>query len=612
MCGIVGYIGKKKAAPILVDGLKRLEYRGYDSAGIAVLESDKNIRTIKKKGRIKDLEEHISLDYPEGSEGIAHTRWATHGSPSDENAHPHWGQNQKILVVHNGIIENYIDLKESLEKNGHTFYSETDTEVLAHLIEQELENEDSFFEGVRKALLKVQGAYGIAVMSEDHPGELIAAKNGSPMIIGIGENEHYVASDVSALLPYTRRVVYAQDGEIIRLTSETFEVRSIISKEEKEGKVEDVEWDSDMADKRGYDHYMLKEIFEQPQAIRNAIAGRVIPEEGLTHLGGLNYSDEELRNVKRIMFAAMGTAYYAACVGKNIIEELTGIPVDVENASELRYKKTILDPDTMVFMVSQSGETADTIAVMKEIQRKGHKVLGISNVVGSTIARDTDGGIFIHAGPEIGVASTKAFTNQIVAMVLLAVKMGRHRDMSHEQGKEVVEALVKIPAQVEEILENNDKIKAVAKKYLKAKDFMYLGRKFNFPIALEGALKLKEISYIHAEGYPSGELKHGPIALIDEKFPSLFIAPEDSVYEKTINNIQQVIARKGKVVAIVSKGDAKVVEMVDDSIEIPRTIEVLTPLLANVPLQVFAYHLAVLNGKDVDKPRNLAKSVTVE
>lgn len=611
MCGIVGYIGQKKAAPILIDGLKRLEYRGYDSAGLAVLEKD-GLARHRKKGRIKELEEHISLDYPEGSEGIAHTRWATHGSPSDENAHPHASGDEKILVVHNGIIENYISLKKKLEEGGHTFHSETDTEVLAHLIEEEMKETDSFFEAVRKALLKVQGAYGIAVMSEDHPGEIIAAKNGSPMIIGIGDNEHYVASDVSALLPYTRRVVYAQDGEIIKLTSDSFEVRSIKSKEEKERKIEDVEWDSDMADKSGYDHYMLKEIFEQPMAIRNAIAGRVIPEEGLTHLGGLNYTDEELRNVKRIMFAAMGTAYYAACVGKNIIEELTGIPVDVENASELRYRRTILEKDTMVFMVSQSGETADTIAVMKEIQRKGHKVLGISNVVGSTIARDTDGGIFIHAGPEIGVASTKAFVNQIVAMTLLAVKMGRHRDMSVEKGTEIVEALIKIPTQIEEILEHNDHIKKIAEKYKDAENFMYLGRKFNFPVALEGALKLKEISYIHAEGYPSGELKHGPIALIDEKFPSFFIAPEDSVYEKTVNNIQQVIARKGKVVAIVSKGDSVVRDMADDIFEIPKTTEVLTPLLATIPLQLFAYHLAVLNGKDVDKPRNLAKSVTVE
>lgn len=611
MCGIVGYIGQKKAAPILIDGLKRLEYRGYDSAGLAVLEKD-GIARHRKKGRIKELEEHISLDYPEGSEGIAHTRWATHGSPSDQNAHPHTSGDEKILVVHNGIIENYVSLKKKLEEGGHTFHSETDTEVLAHLIEEEMKETDSFFEAVRKALLKVQGAYGIAVMSEDHPGEIIAAKNGSPMIIGIGDNEHYVASDVSALLPYTRRVVYAQDGEIIKLTSDSFEVRSITNKEEQEREIEDVVWDSDMADKSGYDHYMLKEIYEQPMAIRNAIAGRVIPEEGLTHLGGLNYTDEELRNVKRIMFAAMGTAYYAACVGKNIIEELTGIPVDVENASELRYRRTILEKDTMVFMVSQSGETADTIAVMKEIQRKGHKVLGISNVVGSTIARDTDGGIFIHAGPEIGVASTKAFVNQIVAMTLLAVKMGRHRDMSVEKGTEIVEALVKIPAQIEEILEHNDQIKKIAEKYRDAENFMYLGRKFNFPVALEGALKLKEISYIHAEGYPSGELKHGPIALIDEKFPSFFIAPEDSVYEKTVNNIQQVIARKGKVIAIVSKGDSVVRDMADDIFEIPKTTEVLTPLLATIPLQLFAYHLAVLNGKDVDKPRNLAKSVTVE
>ncbi|MBU1119333.1 glutamine--fructose-6-phosphate transaminase (isomerizing) [Patescibacteria group bacterium] len=611
MCGIVAYVGEKKATPILIDGLKRLEYRGYDSAGIAVFGKEK-IECEKKKGRIRVLEDSLSVDYPEGNAGIAHTRWATHGAPSDLNAHPHWDCNKKILIVHNGIIENYIDLRKKLKKAGHAFNTETDTEILAHLIEEHLKNEKSLFEAVRKALNEVHGTYGIAVMSEEHPGEIIGAKNGSPLIIGIGDDEHFIASDVSALLPYTRRVVYPRDGEIIRITKDAFEVRSIKSKEEATSKVEKVEWSSDMATKKGYPHFMLKEIFEQPLVIRNAIAGRIIPEEGLAHLGGLNYTVKELLQVDRIMICAMGTAYYAGLVGKYMIEELLGIPVDIENASEFRYKRIILGKNTMSFVISQSGETADTIAALREIKRKGHRVLGVSNVAGSTIARDTDGGIFVHAGPEIGVASTKAFVAQIAVLVLFAVKMGRHRDMTVEQGKEITEALVKIPAQIESILEKSDEIKKIAEKYKDVEDFLYMGRKFNFPIALEGALKLKEISYIHAEGYPAGEMKHGPIALIDKTFPALFVAPKDSVYDKTINNIQEIKAREGDVLAIGSESDTELPKMVEDFIAVPETIEVLEPLLTVIPLQLLSYHLAVLRECDVDKPRNLAKSVTVE
>lgn len=612
MCGIVGYIGSKKASPILIDGLKRLEYRGYDSAGIATI-NEEQLHVAKKEGRISNLEQELNLDYPEGSIGIAHTRWATHGKPSDVNAHPQQSQNDKIAIVHNGIIENYAEIKERLKKLNHEFKSQTDTEVLAHLIEERLkETEGDLFEAVRKALVGVRGTYGIAVVSQDHPGEIIAAKNGSPLIIGIGENEHFVASDVAALLPYTKQVVYPSDGEIIRVTKDNFEARVIKTKKATDAKIEEVEWDSEDATKKGFDHYMLKEIFEEPEVIKNTIAGRIIPKEGLAHLGGLNHSEEELRKVDRIVFCAMGTALLAGHVGKYIIEDLAGIPVDVENASELRYKKILLTKNTLVFTISQSGETADTLAAMREIQRKGHKVLGISNVVGSTIARENDGGIFIHAGPEIGVASTKAFVAQVTSIVLLGLLLGRLRSLTTEQGAEVIDALQKIPQQIESILEKNDEIKNVAKKYADYKNFLFMGRKYNYPIALEGALKLKEISYIHAEGYPAGEMKHGPIALIDDEFPSLFVCPKDSVYEKTISNIEEIKARNGKILAIGTEGDDNLKNLVDDIIQVPKTVEPLQSLLTIIPLQLLAYHMAVLNNRDVDKPRNLAKSVTVE
>lgn len=612
MCGIVGYIGSKKASPILIDGLKRLEYRGYDSAGIATI-NEEQLHVAKKEGRISNLEQELNLDYPEGSIGIAHTRWATHGKPSDVNAHPQQSQNDKIAIVHNGIIENYAEIKERLKELNHEFKSQTDTEVLAHLIEERLkETEGDLFEAVRKALVGVRGTYGIAVVSQDHPGEIIAAKNGSPLIIGIGENEHFVASDVAALLPYTKQVVYPSDGEIIRVTKDNFEARVIKTKKATDAKIEEVEWDSEDATKKGFDHYMLKEIFEEPEVIKNTIAGRIIPKEGLAHLGGLNHSEEELRKVDRIVFCAMGTALLAGHVGKYIIEDLAGIPVDVENASELRYKKILLTENTLVFTISQSGETADTLAAMREIQRKGHKVLGISNVVGSTIARENDGGIFIHAGPEIGVASTKAFVAQVTSIVLLGLLLGRLRSLTTEQGAEVIDALQKIPQQIESILEKNDEIKNVAKKYADYKNFLFMGRKYNYPIALEGALKLKEISYIHAEGYPAGEMKHGPIALIDDEFPSLFVCPKDSVYEKTISNIEEIKARNGKILAIGAEGDDNLKDLVDDIIQVPKTVEPLQSLLTIIPLQLLAYHMAVLNNRDVDKPRNLAKSVTVE
>ncbi|MBU1167264.1 glutamine--fructose-6-phosphate transaminase (isomerizing) [Patescibacteria group bacterium] len=611
MCGIIAYVGQKEATPILIDGLKRLEYRGYDSAGIAVMDKKKLVCQ-KKKGRIQALEDKISVDYPEGKSGIAHTRWATHGEPSDLNAHPHFDCQKKLMIVHNGIIENYQELKEKLLKKGHKFKTETDTEVLAHLIEDCQNGKLSLLESVRCALKQVEGTYGVAIMNESNPGEIVAAKNGSPLVIGVGDKEHFIASDVSALLPYTRRVVYPRDGEIIKITQDDFIVRSISDRTEKQRKLEKVEWDSEMVKKKGFDHFMLKEIFEQPQVIKNAIAGRVIPEEGLAHLGGLNYSDKELQKTKRVLFLACGTAYYAAMVGKYLIEELAGISVDVEFASEYRYKRMIIEKDTLVFVISQSGETADTLAVMQEIKRKGHKVLGVSNVVGSTIARETDGGVFIHAGPEIGVASTKAFMAQITVLVLLAVKLGRHKDMTLKQGQEIIKALLEIPNKIEAILEQSAKIKAVVKKYKDVKGFLYLGRKFGYPIALEGALKLKEISYVHAEAYACGEMKHGPLALIEPDFPSLFLAPKDSVYEKTISNIQEVKARKGKIIAVGNNGDKSLAKMVNDLIEIPKTIEPLEPLLTVVPLQLFAYHMAVLRQCDVDKPRNLAKSVTVE
>ncbi|MEA3272658.1 MAG: glutamine--fructose-6-phosphate transaminase (isomerizing) [Patescibacteria group bacterium] len=608
MCGIVGYIGKKEVLPILLDGLSRLEYRGYDSAGVAIVNGG-GISTAKAKGRIAALKEKIEVMNLKGQVGIAHTRWATHGEPSERNAHPHFDCKGKIAVVHNGIIENFSELRKTLISLGHVFASDTDSEVLAHLIEKFYD--ENLGEAVRRALRSVRGTYGIAVVASDQPNVIIAARRGSPLVLGVGEKEYYLASDISAILSYTNKIVYPEDGEMIRISREGYTTLTLDNKFI-ERTPQEVEWSADDIEKGDFAHYMLKEIFEQPQVVRNTTAGRLLINEGSAHFGGLNLSDNELRMIDRILFVACGTAYYAGFVGKYMLEEVAGIPVDICTASEFRYKRILITPTTLVFVVSQSGETADTLAALREVKRKGNKVLGITNVVSSTIARETDGGIFIHAGPEIGVASTKAFMGQITTLALMALNFGRIRDLSASAGKKMAEAISRIPAQIEGILSRRGEIKEIAEKYKDAKSFLFMGRKFNFPIALEGALKLKEITYIHAEGYAAGEMKHGPIALVDKETPSVFICPKDTVYEKTISNISEVRARNGRVIAIATEGDEQLKQHVDDIFYIPRTPEAVAPLLTTVPLQLFAYYTAVAKNLDVDKPRNLAKSVTVE
>lgn len=609
MCGIVGYIGKKEVLPILLDGLSRLEYRGYDSAGVALVNQN-GINKAKVKGRIADLKERVENLKLEGSLGIAHTRWATHGEPSEKNAHPHFDCKGKIAVVHNGIIENFAELRKTLMSMGHVFASDTDSEVLSHLIERFYE--ENLSEAVRRALRNVRGTYGIAVVASDQPNVIVAARRGSPLVLGVGESEEYfLASDISALLPYTNKVVYIEDGEMMRISREGFATLTLDNKFI-ERTPQEVKWSADDVEKGEFPHYMLKEIFEQPQVVRNATAGRLLIDEGSAKFGGLNLGDHELRMVDRITFVACGTAYYSGFVGKYIIEELAGIPVNICTASEFRYSRILLKPTDLVFVISQSGETADTLAALREVKRKGNKVLGITNVVSSTIARETDGGIFIHAGPEIGVASTKAFMGQITTLALMALSFGRMRDLSTSEGKKKAEAINKIPEQIEKILSKTEEIKKIAEKYKDVKSMLYMGRKYNYPIALEGALKLKEISYIHAEGYAAGEMKHGPIALVDLDTPSFFIAPRDGVYEKTVSNMSEVRARGGRIIAIATEGDEEIKQHADDIIYIPKTPEAISPLLTTVPLQLFAYYVSVAKGLDVDKPRNLAKSVTVE
>jgi glucosamine--fructose-6-phosphate aminotransferase (isomerizing) len=610
MCGIVGYTGSLESVPILLEGLKRLEYRGYDSAGIAVL-GPRGISLRRVAGKIARLEESLAKDNgrPAGSTGIAHTRWATHGVPSERNAHPQLDLSGRIAVVHNGIIENYEALKKWLVKEGHTFRSETDTEVLAHLI-------GHFYDGtletaVQKALREVRGTYGIAVVSSDEPRKIVGARNGSPLVVGVGQGENFVASDVCAILRHTRQVVYLADQEMAVLTPD--EVRTTTIENESIAKeIEEIAWDLEMAEKGGYEHFMLKEIFEQPRSIENAMRGRLVEETGDAHLGGLNIPEEKLRSLRRIIITACGTSWHAGLIGEYMIEEFARIPVEVEYASEFRYRSPILEEDTLVVAISQSGETADTLAAMREAHRKGAKVLGICNVVGSTIAREADGGIYIHAGPEIGVASTKAFTSQITVLAILTLLLARMRTMSQADGRKMIRALREIPAQVEQILSKADQVKAIARAYKTHANFLYLGRGYNFPIALEGALKLKEISYIHAEGYPAAEMKHGPIALIDKNMPVVFIATRDAAYEKMLGNLQEVKARHGRIIAVASEGDPHIVEKADHVITIPRTLDALQPILAVIPLQLLAYDMAVERGCDVDQPRNLAKSVTVE
>ena len=608
MCGIVGYIGQNEALPILVGGLKKLEYRGYDSSGVALIE-DGNIETVRASGKIAALEDKLKTKPLHGHIGIAHTRWATHGAPTEQNAHPHQSFDGKISIVHNGIIENYAILKKKLQAEGVEFKSETDTEVVAHLIARYYKG--NLKEAVLKAISKIEGTFGLAVICRDEPGTMIGARRGSPLILGIGQNEFYLASDVSAIIMHTQKVVYLDDNDIVEIKEDGYNLLNTNS-QPVQHEVQDVEFDADAIAKGGFAHFMLKEIFEQPEVLRNTMRGRLLYAEGNAKLAGLDTNIKELRNINRIIITACGTSYYAGMVGEYMIEDLAGVPVEVEYASEFRYRNPIIKPGTLVLAISQSGETADTLAALKEAQQKGATALAICNGVGSTIARTSDGGVYLHAGPEIGVASTKAFTSQVTVLAMIALLLGRQRRLSFEAGSDIVKAMQELPELVEQTLKLSDQIAGIANKYVKANNFLYLGRHFNYPVAMEGALKLKEISYIHAEGYPAAEMKHGPIALIDENMPVVVIAPKDALFDKVISNVREIKARGGKVIAISTADCHPLDEIADHLITVPKTIPMLMPIVTCVPLQLLAYHIAVLRGNDVDQPRNLAKSVTVE
>lgn len=608
MCGIVGYIGQNEALPILVGGLKKLEYRGYDSSGVALIE-DGNIETVRASGKIAALEDKLKTKPLHGHVGIAHTRWATHGAPTEQNAHPHQSFDGKISIVHNGIIENYAILKKKLQSEGIEFKSETDTEVVAHLIARYYKG--NLKEAVLKAISKIEGTFGLAVICKDEPGTMIGARRGSPLILGIGQNEFYLASDVSAIIMHTQKVVYLDDNDIVEIKEDGYNLLNTHS-QPVQHEVQDVEFDADAIAKGGFAHFMLKEIFEQPEVLRNTMRGRLLYAEGNAKLAGLDTNIKELRNINRIIITACGTSYYAGMVGEYMIEDLAGVPVEVEYASEFRYRNPIIKPGTLVLAISQSGETADTLAALKEAQQKGATALAICNGVGSTIARTSDGGVYLHAGPEIGVASTKAFTSQVTVLAMIALLLGRQRRLSFEAGSDIVKAMQELPELVEQTLKLSDQIAGIANKYVKANNFLYLGRHFNYPVAMEGALKLKEISYIHAEGYPAAEMKHGPIALIDENMPVVVIAPKDALFDKVISNVREIKARGGKVIAISTADCHPLDEIADHLITVPKTIPMLMPIVTCVPLQLLAYHIAVLRGNDVDQPRNLAKSVTVE
>ncbi len=608
MCGIVGYIGPKEATPLLIEGLKRLEYRGYDSAGVAVYDGE-TLETRRAAGKIAKLEGALAADPVTGKVGIAHTRWATHGPPTEKNAHPHLSTDDSVAVVHNGIIENSNVLRTQLTALGHTFRSDTDTETLSHLIQELFEG--SLEEAVIGALRKVEGTFGIAVVSSRDPRKIVAARKGSPLLIGVGNGEYFLASDASAILAHTREVVYLDDGDLAVLTPDGYRVMDINSTPLRRS-IERIEWDLAAIERGGYAHFMLKEIFEQPETVANTMRGRLILEDGTSKLGGINMSHDELMNIDQVIITACGTSWHSALIGEMMIEDFARIPTEVEYASEFRYRNPIITPRTLCIVISQSGETADTLAAMREAKRRGAKTLGLVNVVGSTIAREDDGGVYLHAGPEIGVASTKAFTSQVVALALFALKLGRKRTLSVMRGREVAQALADLPKQIQSILDRAAEIEKIAESFKDVHNFLYLGRGYNFPAALEGALKLKEISYIHAEGYPAAEMKHGPIALIDESMPVVFIAPHDAVFDKIVSNIQEVRARHGKTIVITSRDEPALEGLMDFEFRVPETIDVLTPVLASIPLQLLAYYIAVKRGANVDQPRNLAKSVTVE
>ncbi|TAN33630.1 glutamine--fructose-6-phosphate transaminase (isomerizing) [Patescibacteria group bacterium] len=607
MCGIVGYVGKKQCLPILINGLRRLEYRGYDSAGVAILSDGKFNRT-RAVGKIDCLADKLKGQTMSGTVGIAHTRWATHGGVTEANAHPHAACDDNLVLAHNGIIENYRELKEKFLQ-GHEFKSETDTEVLAHLIEAHYKGDLRL--AVEQALAHVHGTYGLVVMHMNEPEKIVAARMGSPLVVGVGDGEYYIGSDTSPMLAHTKQVIFLDDGEVAEITPDQLKMFTL--QDEKVTKcVENIEWDDEQAQKQGFPHFMLKEIFDQPRSLEDALRGRYDLAEGEAHLGGLNMTPEQMRQVKRVVLLACGTAYYAGLAGKYAFERLADLPTEVDVASEFRYRDPIVDDRTLVFGISQSGETADTLAALREAKRKGAQVRGIVNVIGSTIARETGGGTYIHAGPELAVASSKAYTNMVAILLLYALQFGRLKRVSAATGKRLLDALLEIPGKMKSILEKSDEIKKIAEKYQGARDFMFLGRGINYPVALEGSLKLKEITYIHSEAYPGGELKHGPISMLSPEFPIFALMTQNQLYDKMRSNVQEARARQAKVILVATEGDESVKEIADDVIFVPPTMELLEPLLNTLPLQLFAYHMAVALGCDVDRPRNLAKSVTVE
>ncbi|MDR1811422.1 MAG: glutamine--fructose-6-phosphate transaminase (isomerizing) [Candidatus Fibromonas sp.] len=609
MCGIVAYIGYRPALPVLLDGLKKLEYRGYDSSGISLLCSGK-IKTEKAVGKIKELEKKLEHEKIEGFLGICHTRWATHGEPSEANAHPHLSANGKIAIAHNGIIENYALLKKRLLADGVKFVSETDTEVLAHWIAKFYKG-GNLSDAVLKALESIEGTFGLAVICEDEPDVLVGARRGSPLVLGVGENESFLASDVSAIVGHTKKIVYLEDDDVVIVSRNGFEIKNIKNKSVSH-EIQEIEADLELAQKGDYPHFMLKEIFEQPDALKNCTRGRLLLSDGNAKLAGLDNSLKELRSIDRIIIIACGTSYYAAMVGEYLIEEWAGIPVEVEYASEFRYRNPIIGSNTLVFTISQSGETADTLAALKEAQNKGATVLSICNVVGSTIARASNGGVYLHVGPEIGVASTKSFNAQVTVLALIALLLGRQRRLSSVQGMEIAQAINSLPVAVEQTLKLSDEILKIARVYCNHTNFLYLGRHYHYPVAMEGALKLKEISYIHAEGYPAAEMKHGPIALIDANMPVVIVAPKDALFDKIVSNAREIKARGGKLIVVTTGDCSPLDEFAEHIIKVPSVNSALMPVITSIPLQLLAYHIAVLRGNDVDQPRNLAKSVTVE
>jgi glucosamine--fructose-6-phosphate aminotransferase (isomerizing) len=622
MCGIVGYIGPRTAQDFLVEGLRRLEYRGYDSAGTATITADSKLNITKSVGRVASLAKEIATESCTAGVGIGHTRWATHGAATIDNAHPHLGGEEILALAHNGVIENFAELRSSLKARGFEFQSETDTEVVAHLLAESLQkridsangkelNHQTAVDAIKDTIGHLRGTFGLAIIFKQWPDAIFAARLGSPLVIGVGDGEHFLASDAQPLIGYTDKIVYLADHQVAVLKANSLEVShrdsGVVSHD-----VRDLDVESNQVDMGEYDHYMLKEIFEQPEALRNTMRGRLSEDDATAVFGGLNLTPADLQKVKRIVFTACGTSWHSGLVGEYLLEDISQIPVEVEYASELRYRNPPMDDDTLLFAITQSGETADTLAALREMKRKGHMTMAICNVVGSSIAQEADGGIYLHAGPEIGVASTKAYTSQCLALTMLALYLARLRHMSYNRGRKMIKAIREVPDKVEAALGQNDRIGEIAKKYQHCNNFLYLGRHYNFPTALEGALKLKEISYVHAEGYPAAEMKHGPIALVDKDTPSVFVMPQGFIYEKVMSNLEEIKARGGPVIAIAAEGDTRIAEVADDVIYIPQTVEYLQPIVSAIPLQLLSYHIAVLRGCDVDKPRNLAKSVTVE